>query len=73
MKKEKFENVVIDSEEENDAEKLKRMITALGIPDRTYRDHVFRMLLNEKERALEVYNAINDSNYDNPDELDYAT
>ena len=49
------------------------MITALGIPDRTYRDHVFRMLLNEKERALEVYNAINDSNYNNPDELEYTT
>ena len=72
MRKGKLKNVVIDPEK-NDEEKLKRMITALGIPDRTYRDHVFRMLLNEKERALEVYNAMNNSHYDNPDELEYTT
>jgi len=33
---------------------------------RNYKSNVFAMLLEEKERALELYNAVNDSNYDDP-------
>lgn len=31
------------------------------------------MLLSDRKTALEVYNAMNDSNYDNPDELVFTT
>lgn len=30
----------------------------------TYKDRVFRMLLKEKKRLLELYNALNDTAYD---------
>ena len=32
--------------------------------ERNYKSNVFVMLLEEKKRALELYNAVNDSNYD---------
>ena len=31
------------------------------------------MLLSDRKTALEVYNAMNDSDYDNPDELVFTT
>ncbi len=44
-----------------------------GRPARTYKDRVFRMLLKERENALEVYNAINGTHYGNPDDLTITT
>lgn len=38
-----------------------------------YKDRVFRMLLKDRNVALEVYNAMNNSNYTNPDELEFTT
>ena len=48
-------------------ESAERLIRILGEPTRTYKDRIFRMLLSDRKTALEVYNAMNDSNYDNPD------
>lgn len=39
-------------------------------PNRKYKDTVFRLLFKENKAALlELYNAINGSHYDNPDDL----
>lgn len=46
---------------------------ALGRPGSAYKDRVFRMLLKDRKVALEVYNAMNNSNYTNPDELEFTT
>lgn len=40
---------------------------------RNYRDSVFRMLFKEKEELLSLFNAINETDYSNPDELDVNT
>lgn len=41
--------------------------------NRTYKDTLFRALFNEKEAALALYNAINGTNYDNPDDVSITT
>ena len=38
-----------------------------------YKDTLFRMLFKEKSRLLELYNAINNTNYQNPTELEVVT
>lgn len=38
-----------------------------------YKDTIFRMLFKEKHRLLELFNAINSTNYDNPEELEVVT
>lgn len=40
---------------------------------RNYKDTVFRMLFSDKKRLLELYNALNGTSYDNPDELKITT
>lgn len=40
---------------------------------RNYRDSVFRMLFKEKKELLSLFNAINETNYSNHDELDINT
>lgn len=40
---------------------------------RTYKDRVFRMLYRDKTRLLELYNALNDTNYTNVDDLTVTT
>ena len=52
---------------------VQNIIQILAEPDRAYKDHVFRMLLKDRKVALEVYNAMNDTSYDNPDELIITT
>ncbi len=37
--------------------------------NRTYKDSLFRLIFREKTELLSLYNAINDSDYQNPDEL----
>lgn len=36
---------------------------------RNYKDTVFRMLFRDKARLLELYNAVNQTSYENPEEL----
>ena len=38
-----------------------------------YKDTLFRMLFREKLKLLELYNAINDTDYQNPEELEVVT
>ena len=38
-----------------------------------YKDTVFRMLYHDKENLLSLYNAVNDRNYTNPEELQIVT
>lgn len=42
-------------------------------PNRLYKDRVFRMLFSEKEHLLELYNALNGTQYDDPEELEITT
>lgn len=55
------------------AEQMSSAQYALGRPGSAYKDRVFRMLLKDRKVALEVYNAMNNSNYTNPDELEFTT
>lgn len=41
--------------------------------NRKHKDSSFRYIFNKKENALMLYNAINNSNYQNPDELEMYT
>lgn len=45
--------------------------TVLG--NREYKDSVFRMLFSEKRELLSLYNAINGTKYDNPEDLQITT
>ena len=36
---------------------------------RKYKDRLFRLIFQDKEELLELYNAVNDTNYDNPDDF----
>ncbi|MBQ8413250.1 MAG: hypothetical protein IJX12_06570, partial [Lachnospiraceae bacterium] len=40
---------------------------------RNYKDTVFRMLFSAPEHLLQLYNAVNDTKYDNPDDLTITT
>ena len=41
--------------------------------NREYKSDVFSMLMQDKRRALELYNAINNTEYDNPDGVEMVT
>ena len=41
--------------------------------NRKYKDTVFRMLFSDRENLLSLYNAVNGSNYENPDALEIVT
>ena len=41
--------------------------------NREYKSDVFSMLMQDKRRALELYNAINNTEYDNPDDVEMVT
>ena len=41
--------------------------------NRKYKDTVFRMLFSDKENLLSLYNAVNRTTYENPDELEIVT
>lgn len=41
--------------------------------NRKYKDRLFRIVFREKEDLLELYNAVNGSSYDNPEELEIMT
>ena len=40
---------------------------------RNYKDTVFRMLFQEKETLLSLYNAVNGTDYNNPEDLEITT
>lgn len=40
---------------------------------RNYKDTVFRMLYRDKKELLDLYNAVNDTQYTNPDDLEVTT
>ncbi len=42
-------------------------------PSRTYKDRLFRMIFKEKAESLQLYNAINQTDYQNPDDLTVTT
>lgn len=41
--------------------------------NRKYKDRLFRFIFSDKENLLQLYNAINDSHYSNPDDLVITT
>ena len=45
----------------------------MKIDNQKYKDTVFRKLFHDKKRLLELYNGVNHSNYDNPDDLEITT
>ena len=52
----------------------KKELPENGVPVyQTYKDRVFRMLFSSKERLLELYNALNGTDYTNPDDLTVNT
>ena len=54
-------------------ETMMHLVKVLGEPAREYKDRVFRMLLKDRNVALEVYNAMNDTTYVNPNDLTITT
>ena len=46
---------------------------ANGIGNKEYRSDVFSMLLQDKRRALEIYNAMNGTAYDDPEQVEITT
>ena len=41
--------------------------------NRTYKDRLFRMIFKDREKLLELYNAMNGTSYENPEELQIVT
>ena len=56
-------------QQNNDVKKQEETVRA----ERKYKDTVFRMLFKDKERLLSLYNAINGSHYEDPEELEIVT
>ena len=46
---------------------------ANGTGNKEYRSDVFSMLLQDKHRALEIYNAMNETAYDDPEQVEITT
>ena len=49
--------------------------SAVNMPatNRNYKDTVFRMLFSDRKNLLSLYNAVNQSNYNNPGDLEIVT
>ena len=49
--------------------------SAVNMPatNRNYKDTVFRMLFSDRKNLLSLYNAVNQSNYKNPEDLEIVT
>ena len=41
--------------------------------NRKYKDRLFRMVFSQKKELLELYNALNETNYDDPQKLEINT
>lgn len=44
-----------------------------GVPQRNYKDTVFRLLFNDRENLLSLFNAVNGTSYHKPEELEIIT
>ena len=44
-----------------------------GVPQRNYKDTVFRLLFNDREKLLSLFNAVNGTSYRKPEELEIIT
>ena len=53
--------------------KVKPQSGRVSTANRRYKDTVFRMLFSDKERLLELYNAVAGKHYDNADDLEIVT
>ena len=53
--------------------KTKRNFTVKTPANRNYKDTVFRMLFSDRKNLLSLYNAVNQSDYNNPDDLEIVT
>lgn len=51
----------------------KARTTASGRVQRTHKDTLFRFIFRDKEKLLKLYNALNESDYQDPDELEITT
>ena len=49
--------------------------SAVNMPatNRNYKDTIFRMLFSDRKNLLSLYNAVNQSNYKNPEDLEIVT
>ena len=49
--------------------------SAVNMPatNRNYKDTIFRMLFSDRKNLLSLYNAVNQSNYNNPADLEIVT
>ena len=52
---------------------VQQLARILGEPTHNYKDRIFRMLVNDKKVALEIYNAMNGTQYSDPDKLTITT
>ena len=51
----------------------KYLRTETGTVRRTYKDTVFRKIFNNKENLLALYNALNGTHYNNPEDIEIIT
>ena len=58
--------------EENMKKRTRKKRTACAVI-RNHKDTIFRMIFKDKKNLLGLYNAINDTSYDNPDDLEITT
>ncbi len=72
MKEMKQKNLTGNEEIQN-SESRDTALQITETPLRTYKDRLFRMLFKDKERFLELYNAMNDTSYDNPEDMIVTT
>ena len=64
--------VSIESFEEEELRSMWNSIEAVKV-SRTYRDNLFRMIYRDKRELLSLYNAINQTDYNDPEELFITT
>lgn len=51
----------------------RRMQTGHPKPRRDYKDTIFRMIFSDRKELLALYNAVNGTDYNNPDDLEITT
>lgn len=57
-----------------DRKKAARILPEAALrPQRQYKDRLFCMIFREKKELLSLYNAVNGTDYDNPEELEITT
>lgn len=59
--------------EMNEKYEMQKLQKSTEQPMKTYKDRVFRMLFKQKEHALELYNAMNGTEYTNVDDITITT